>query len=312
MPALVESMMFFGEKPWHGIGTELEKIPTSKEAIIAAGLDWHVEKRDLFVHGQSNDLIKLNNHFATKRLDKEGEKSVLGIVGKRYRPVQNIEAFDFFDYVVGKGEAIYHTAGSLMDGKIIWILAKLPDEFKVSKNDSVELYTLLMNRHDGTGALIVQSTPIRVVCYNTLSMALSEAKDRLSFKHTKNVTVQMQRAAESIKMAKESFSETLDAYKLLASKEINSAQLNDYYNKLLDNKTTKAAIKSKENFVQLFENEKQINKFDPTLWLAYNTVTGFVDHIRGKNKEKRLNNAWLGSGNSFKNKAFDIALQMAA
>ena len=160
------SMMYIGESPWHKLGTKLDKPATAFEAIQAAQLDFMVVK---FPIKTVRHELPVENHFATVRTDT---LQTLGVVGSRYEPIQNKDAFDAFDTLVGEGEAIYHTAGALGKGERIWLLAKLPDYIRVNLNDIVEKYLLLVNSHDGSGSVKVKLTPIRVVCENTLSMAL--------------------------------------------------------------------------------------------------------------------------------------------
>jgi phage/plasmid-like protein (TIGR03299 family) len=309
----VEQMFYFGEVPWHGLGTELKEIPTSENAIIAAGLNWNVEKHNILCENGELPETRIEDFFAIKRDDKIGPKSVLGIVGKRYKPVQNKNAFNFFDTVVGEKKAIYHTAGSLCDGKVIWILAKLPEGISISSNDNVELYTLLMNRHDGKRSLIVRPTPIRVVCNNTLNMALSEKNtNSLSFRHTTNIDIQMKMAALSFNHSLKTFEETKAAYKVIAQKDVSRDSLEEYFNNVIDfNKKSKRSLIKRNKLVEVFDYDVQTNNLKPSLWVAYNSVTYMVDHEFGRDN-KRLEKAWIGNGFDLKQKALNVALQMAA
>jgi len=312
----VESMFYFGEVPWHKKGTKLIDIPTSERAIIAAGLDWDVRKEKVYfddtLNSKSGCYYSIKNVSAIVRNDKTGAESVLGIVGKRYTPVQNKNAFNFFDSIVGEKKAIYHTAGSLEDGKIIWILAKLPDGISISGNDEVELYTLLSNRHDGKRSLIVQPTPVRVVCNNTLNLALVERKQRMTFRHTTNIETQMKMAALSLNHSLETFSKTKEAYKLIASKSVDSVKLNEYFEEVLSIEEFSNKKNAKKNrLVNVFDHDVSTNSLNPSLWIAYNAVTYWSDHEKG-NSEKRLSNSWFGSGFAIKQKALDVAIRMAA
>ncbi|RWY47382.1 DUF945 domain-containing protein [Mucilaginibacter gilvus] len=162
------------EKAWHNLGRIVDRYPTSAEAIQYAGLDYSVEKRPLFTYDTENhygetDLIipeiKVPNYYATVRTDTE---DVLGVVGRDYEIVQNVDAFQFFDAIVGGGDGIlYETAGALGKGERIFITAKLPDYVRVGKDDLIEQYLFLTTSHNGFGSITAAFTPIRVVCNNS-------------------------------------------------------------------------------------------------------------------------------------------------
>jgi hypothetical protein len=150
--------------PWHGLGAVLDRPPASiAEAIEAAGLGWSVIKKPLAVDLGSNlpDVCryrKLLGHYVTARQDTDEE---LGVVGERYRIVQNHEAFAFIDQLLGSA-IHFETAGSLHGGRRVWVLATLPEHIEVG-GDAVRPYVLLMNSHDGSTAVVAATTPIRVV-----------------------------------------------------------------------------------------------------------------------------------------------------
>lgn len=187
MSANVESMFYAGrEKPWHGLGTQVEEAPTSADALRLAGLDWTVQRKPIQVCGGR----KVDNFFANVR---SSDGAVLGVVSDRYQVVQNAEAFAFTDALIGgEGQVHYETAGSLMGGRKIWLLAKLPDTEIVG--DKTEPYLCFSNTHDGSGAIRVCMTPIRVVCNNTLNIALNGAKRAWSVRHTGDIQAKLQEA----------------------------------------------------------------------------------------------------------------------
>lgn len=182
------------EKAWHGLGQIVKDYPTSAEAIKHAGLDYTVEKRKLFTFDNENqngnpeaDIIipevEVPNFFATIRTDTE---QVLGVVGKDYQIVQNVDAFNFFDAIVGGDGIQYETAGALGKGERIFITAKLPGYIKVGNDDMTEKYLFLTTSHDGFGSITAAFTPVRIVCNNTLNAALKNCTGSIKIRHTAN------------------------------------------------------------------------------------------------------------------------------
>jgi phage/plasmid-like protein (TIGR03299 family) len=167
MAHAVEQMMFVGATPWHGLGNQLDEAPTISEAITAAGLDWEVGLKDLFT-GEGTPVPARATYRKT-------DNSILGVVGPRYTPLQNSDAFDWFQPFLDANECQLHTAGSLHSGQKVWVLAQLNrDNSEIVKGDEVSKFILLSNSHDGTTAIRVGYTPIRVVCANTMAMAHSK------------------------------------------------------------------------------------------------------------------------------------------
>jgi len=207
MAANVESMFYTRKAPWHGLGVRVEEAPESKEALIQAGLDWKVEQTD--VYAASGERIP-----GYKANIRDIDRSVLGIVGDRYKIVQNEEAFAFTDGLLGEGVK-YETAGSLAGGKIVWMLAKLPEKYIIS-GDAIEPYLVFCNSHDGSGAIRVAMTPVRVVCQNTLNLALKGASRVWSARHTGNVMSRMDEARETLQLA--------NAYMSQLGRSINELQ----------------------------------------------------------------------------------------
>ena len=186
MSANVETMFSVREKPWHGLGTIVQEAPTSKDALSLAGLDWTVRQEPVIYKEQDS------GYFMNIR---STDDKVLGVVGGRYKPVQNVDAFDFVDGLIGEG-VTYETAGSLNTGKRIWLLAKMPD-VKIL-DDVVEPYMCLTNSHDGFGSLKVCMTPVRVVCQNTLNLALDGAKRTWNVRHTGSIDNKMAAARQTL------------------------------------------------------------------------------------------------------------------
>lgn len=191
MPANVETMFSVRETPWHGLGRIIMDAPASREALELAGLDWQVESRNIY----SGTGAMIPGYRANVR---STDDAVLGVVSDRYRIVQNKEAFQFTDDLLGEG-VTYETAGSLQGGKKVWMLARLPRKYLIA-GDQVEPYLVIFNSHDGSSGVKVAMTPIRVVCQNTLNLALNTAKRSWTARHTENVLLRVQDARETLQL----------------------------------------------------------------------------------------------------------------
>lgn len=264
MAANVEQMMYVREKPWHGLGKELQSPPTSKEAIVAAGLDWKVESKPIF----DANGIEIPGWKANTR-DKDNQ--VLGVVGKKYCIVQNENAFDFTDSLVDDG-MVYETAGSLNGGKKIWLLGKMPDIQIL--NDKIEPYVCFVNSHDGTGAIKVCMTDVRVVCNNTLNFALSTAKRMWSTIHVGNMDAKLDEAKYTLGLIQE----YNDALRIDCEKMAQAKMSDDEFEKIFDELYP---IDYQEDSRRKIEN---INNIKATLFncLLAADVLPYKDTVYGK------------------------------
>ncbi len=193
MAADVETMFSTREKPWHGLGTIVAEAPDSREALILAGLDWKVIQKKIY----TGDRKLIHGYRANVR---DSDHQFLGVVSDRYRVVQNEDAFAFTDALLGEGVR-YETAGSLQSGRRVWMLAKLPNEY-IILGEQISPYLVFSNTHDGSGAIKVAMTPVRVVCSNTLNLALHTTKRCWSAKHTTNIAGKLDKARETLLFAK--------------------------------------------------------------------------------------------------------------
>ena len=292
MSANVETMMYVREKPWHGLGTKVDEAPTSAEALDLAGLNWKVEQTPVY----TADGTLIPNYKANRR---NTDKSVLGIVTDRYQIVQNDEAFEFTDSIVGEtenGVVKYETAGSLNHGKKIWLLAKMPTQ-KVL-DDEVEPYMCFTNSHDGSGAIRICMTPIRVVCQNTLNMALSQAKRSWSTKHVGDIEAKLEEAKMCLELADEyMYNLGIEAEKL-ANTTLRREQIDEILNEMfpVDDLTSER----KKSNIQQIKDEfyiayfmPDIEKFRETAWGAINAMSDCVTHTAPKrNTTDFYKNRW--------------------
>ena len=273
MSANVETMMYVREKPWHGLGTRVEEAPTSADALRLAGLDWTVDRKPLQVCGGP----KVENFFANVR---SSDGSVLGVVSDRYKVVQNADAFAFTDSLID-GEVRYETAGSLMGGRKIWLLAKLPDAEIVG--DKTEPYLCFSNTHDGSGAIRVCMTPIRVVCNNTLNIALSGARRAWSVRHTGDIQTKLHEARMCLDMA----NKYMDKLAVYADQLANKTVKDEEIAKILDEMfpvTEESSDREKRNAEKARTEymicyfAPDIAKFKGTAWGALNAMSDMVGH----------------------------------
>lgn len=217
MSAMVEMMFSAGrEKVWHNLGIRVPEAVSSEEAIRLAGLDWKVEQKPIFLA----DGTRIDGNYANVR---SSDNKPLGIVGDRYKIVQNSDAFAFTDALLGEGVK-YETAGSLKDGKVIWLLAKMPEPFEVL-GDKIDPYLVFTNTHDGSGAVRVCATNIRVVCNNTLNLALRQAKRVWSARHTGSVTSRLDDARETLQLANNYIKATQETFEELYKIKLNDISL---------------------------------------------------------------------------------------
>ena len=275
MAANVESMFSTREKPWHGLGTIVAEAPTSKEALELAGLDWKVIQRKVYTEGgRQIPGCRVNIR------DRDGK--ILGVVGDRYRVVQNEEAFAFTDALLGEGVR-YETAGALQSGRRVWMLAKLPKEYIIS-GEQISPYLVFCNSHDGSGAIRVAMTPVRVVCSNTLNLALSTAKRSWSARHTVSISGKLEEARETLLFAEHYMAELGKEICDLQKIRLSDKAVMDYMKTLIPMRED-MTIQQKKNVTNLRENLKQRYFDAPDLidigkngYRFLNAVSDFATH----------------------------------
>jgi len=311
----VESMFFMGETPWHGLGNRVIDAPTVQEAINQAGLGWVVKTEDVFLaNGQS---------VPAKATVRESDNTILGVVSDRYQVLQNHEAFNFFNPLVESKLVNLEAAGSLQSGKRIWVLARISDnsDLKIVGDDIIRKFILLSNSHDGTLAVRVGFTPVRVICANTLAMAHSSGESSLiRLRHSKSVVKNLDSLRDIINLANQSFEATADQFRALARKQINSLDLRKYIKIVLGHEKTEdkdlstRAENQITNVIQLFNYGRGMDMVGVkgTAWAAYNAVTEYFTHSISDNADKRYNSLWFGSNQQKNQLALSEALKLAA
>jgi phage/plasmid-like protein (TIGR03299 family) len=311
----VENMFSVKETPWHGLGHIVTEAPTVEQVLTMAGLDWSVSMRPLYL-GDGTEV-------GQKAIMRDSDNSVLGYAGKRYKPLQNSEALDFFRVFHDSGECSFETAGSLRSGQKVWIMAALNSpEMEIVKGDTVRKYLMLSNGHDGITGIRVGFTPVRVVCANTLAMAHNNNDSKLiRIFHSKKVVENLELLKNTINAANASFEATAEQYRHLAKRQVNKGDLEKYVTKVFYN--GKAAESDREKIAReslnkeiqkLFEagHGNQLTGVEGTYWALYNGVTQYLSYESGRTQDSRMDSLWFGDNRTTNSDALKEALVMAA
>jgi len=336
----VETMAWAGETPWHGLGDKVSNNLTPEQMVVASKTNWLVEKRELFYKGKDGEFIKVPQKFG---LTRDIDDRHLSIVGQTWKPVQNADGFDFFKKFVTAGKMKMETAGSLHDGKYVWALARIGSDFKVH-GDEMRGYLLLCIPHVFGKAFVIKFTPIRVVCWNTLTMALGASLTgertrggHFHMPHSMEFDSTMKEAAEeSLGIAKDQMTEFKQVTEMLTKVKVDEKDTEKYFAEVLrfdaekeiakrlkDNKRKRHV----ENVTADMVEPRMLNKLREafhhgpgaqlttargTLWGAVNAVTFVVDHELGRDQSASLRTAWLGGKAALKRRALDLAVERAA
>ena len=310
----IETMAYVGATPWHGLGTTLEETDLYDwpKASAKAGLDWEAELVPLMTSDTQAEVA----HRAVRR---KSDGRILGVVGHKYTILQNQDAFKWFAPFLEAKEAALHTAGSLRQGSRIWVLAKLNrDPLVIAQGDEVEKYLLLSHSHDGSLAVRVGFTPVRVVCANTLAMAhCADASKLIRVKHTRDMHQNLANIREVINVANAEFQATAEQYRLLARRSINQADLRSYVKKVLKIQGDQDAGTRMKNIIDEIVGLAEAGRGNDlasvrgTYWTAYNGVSEWLTYKRGHTQDSRLNSLWFGDGAAMNRQALATALAMA-
>ena len=316
-----------GKTPWHKLGVVVPDRVTSAEAIKLAGLDWEVEQKRLYLRDDraTHDglwHVELPDKVANIRRAPDGSAVYLGTVSKSYRPIQNAQAFGFIDAIVGKELAIIETAGALKEGRLVWILVKLPEDLVIQSPgglDPVKCYLLVCNGHDGSMAYRMFYTPTRVVCWNTLNYALWGAgvQAGISIRHIGDIETRTEEVVKILGIANDQYQNLGLLFNHFAQFDFTEKDANEFFEKVFpleedkDPKHTgrdKILDQLRHNFVHGVGSELSKR----TLWGAYNSVTEWADHNRfearkTKNEESRFKAVMLAGQRDAKGRALSLA-----
>ena len=334
----VETMAYAGKVPWHGLGRQVSKDMSPDEMLVAAQLDWTVSKRQAFTidkpncwniidpTGEANFLRCDDHHYIVR----DSDNTVLSHCKESYVPFQNKEVMSFFKKFTEAGHMKMETAGSLKDGKEIWGLAKLTDTFKLAGDDQVEGYLLLNNSHSVGKAMTIMFTPIRVVCNNTLTMALNNKGNSFRIPHLQMFDEEIIQTAElALGISSSHMKNFQEQSEFLARKKAKVKDVDNFIAELFQPSLLiqqgKTGVIGSDNMRDQFNTTAELvsdaiftspganmSSAKGTWWGVLNGVTYVMDHQKRSTAEgNALHSAWFGSGANTKRKALNKAIEYA-
>lgn len=313
MAHMVETMAYAGEVPWHGLGVKVPNDLSPAQMLEKAGLDWTVEKIPAFA-----DIGNKKVSVGWSALTRSSDQSILSVVSNDWNPIQNHEAFQFFDEYCKAGDMEMHTAGSLRDGQIVWALAKVKDSFDLFKGDQVDSYLLFTNPHKFGQCIDIRFTPIRVVCNNTLTLSLSQHSDRVVKKNHRRA-FDAQEVKETLGIATSKLQKYKEMAQFLGSKKYKDETIKEYFNRVFPviaydkekGPQRKDLSKSATRALEIVHTQPGARFAEGSWWQAFNAVTYLTDHEIGRSQDTRLQSAWFGANKNLKIKALETAVEFA-
>jgi len=293
--------------PWHGLGTPVDDDMTPIEMMKAAGLDWTVRKVESFVEVNGEKIPT-----GQQALIRETDGKILTNVGGNWNPCQNETAFEFFNDFVKAGDMVMDTAGSINDGKMVFAAADVRDGFTLFGGDEVKGYLLFSNPHQYGKCIDVKFVMTRVVCNNTLSMALTEKSQpavRLSHRNEFDAEV----VKELLGISHTRVQQFKEAAEFLGSKRYNNYDFERFLGKVFGTSSQENKVLSRtgERALEIVETQPGANFKPGTWWNAYNAVTYITDHELGRSDDARASSSLFGANARKKLDALDLAVEMA-
>ena len=298
----VETMAYTNEVPWHGLGHRVEQAPNVAAMLKLAQINWRVELQPMFLNGKSGAELK-----DFKALVRDKDQAVFDVVGRMYTPIQNAQAFEFFCEFVEAGSATMETAGSLRGGKYVWGLARLNKSFKLTKTDEIKSFVLVACPHQQGKSMIIKWTSVRVVCQNTLSLALGTTLDKYGRRHTKaagELRIHHRRefgpdAVEKAKVALGIAREQTDSFeenaRILKKKTVGMDDVTAELAKVFQPGWDGEVENLNPTMMRLLDIHTNAPGADPgTAWGILNTTTYWCDHVASRTADKRVTNMWFG------------------
>jgi phage/plasmid-like protein (TIGR03299 family) len=306
----VETMAWTSERPWHGLGVEVSNDLTAEQMLKAAQLDWTVSTHPIFTQIGDQKL-----GLKEMALVRDTDNSILDIVGSDWEPNQNQTAFEFFKEFVDTGDMTMETAGSLQDGRLVWGLAKVKESFELFGGDKVESYLLFSNPHKYGWSIDVRFTPVRVVCNNTLTLALSGTSGNVSKQSHRNA-FNKETALKTLGIASKKMAAYKETAEFLGSKLFDVETVTAFFDEIFPVISTKKEAKKEHSLNADYAQAALIHQpgveFAPgSWWQAVNAVTYVTDHMMGRTDENRVSSMWFGSAKDKKVAAFNLAKDYA-
>lgn len=307
---------YVGQKPWHGLGTEVPENIQPLEMLQIAGLDWRVEEVPSYIKWDGQDV--LDGDVALVR-DFDGK--ILSKVSDDWRPVQNIEAFNFFQEFIDAGDMTMETAGSLKEGKLVWGMAKVKDSFSLFNGDEVDAHLLFSNPHEYGKSINIRFCAERVVCANTMAIALSEkSKSFARFSHRREFDPDL--AKELLGMSHNYMDKYKETAEFIGSKRYNADTAKEYLMQIFPVVQAANADKkikprkdiskaAKQIMETILDDQPGMNFARGSWWQIFNSVTFYTNHVAGRTNDNRVNSLWYGASADVNVKALNLALDYA-
>jgi len=317
---LVQTMAYVNDKPWHGLGNQLSPNQPLEVWAKQAGMDWHIESSDVRFVTSDKSLGSIQTFPDQKVLYRSDTKAPLSVVSNRYQVVQPSEILEFYRDLTEVGGFELETAGVLKEGRKLWALAKTGHSATLKGFDRVDGYLLLATACDGTLATTAQFTSIRVVCNNTLAIALGENAGAVKVGHRSQFDAQA--VKRQLGIAISSWDSFMMRMKALSECRVTDATVDAYLKRVFTkpaantNDPSLFVERSLSSALELYQGKgmgSQLASSSSTAWGLVNSVTEFVDHHRrSRSVDHRQDTAWFGHGASLKQRAWEEALKLAA
>lgn len=315
-----KDMAYVGSTPWHGLGNKLPRNQPIETWQREAGMDFEINKSVVLFNADNGDnkLLNFRNYMDASVLYRSDNLEPLSVVSKRYKVVQPKEILEFYRDLVSVGGMELETAGVLKGGKKLWALAKTGQETLLPGLDKVKAYLLLATSCDGSLATTAQFCSIRVVCSNTLNMAVGESKGAVKVPHSRvfdPVTVK-----QELGLGMSAWDTFMSSIKEMANRPVNKFEAMSYLVNVLGDPALPLNDQPNQKSIQavygLYSGNGKGSKLQSsagTAWGLLNGVTEFVDHERrARSPDSRLDSAWFGTGAAIKQKALEQAMLLAA